>query len=311
VAPYHLRREAAGNAPEAQAPGGRGAFAYDGEFWRRLAHFGAAHMPEWWMRYSPPFFGVAAAAFVPGARRAVLENLRRIRGPATRLRDVVQTGETFATYACCLAEALAYGSKNEGVPELALPGKHHMTDALADGRGAIIATAHTAGWDVAGPVFGHDHQVDLVMVMERDRQETAGRLNDHARTAGGLQFVHVGDDPLASLPLLRHLRRGAVVAIQVDRAPRQMRAREVSLFGARAKIPEGPVRLAQVTGAPIVPMFCKRLGFRSYMMEVLPPVRVPRHADEAALDATCQGIADAMADFLQRHPTQWFHFGRG
>jgi KDO2-lipid IV(A) lauroyltransferase len=288
--------------------GERGAFASDGELWRRLAHFGAAHLPEWWMRYSPPFFGLAAAAFVPDARRAVLANLRRIRGDGTPLRDALEAGQTFANYASCLSEALAYGSKNEGVPELLLPGKHHMTDALADGKGAIIATAHTGGWDVAGPVFGHDHQVDLVMVMERERHPGAGRLNDDARLAGGLSFVHVGEDPLASLPLLRHLRHGAVVAIQIDRAPRSMRAREVRLFGARAKIPEGPVRLAQVTGAPIVPMFCRRLGFRSYMLEVLPALRVARHADEASLDAACQHITDAMADFLRRHPTQWFHF---
>jgi lauroyl/myristoyl acyltransferase len=56
-------------------------------------------------------------------------------------------------------------------------------------------------------------------------------------------------------------------------------------------------------------MFCKRLGFRSYMMEVLPPIRIPRRADEARLDAYAQQVADSMADFLRRYPTQWFHFG--
>jgi lauroyl/myristoyl acyltransferase len=285
------------------------AFAHDGDFWRKMARFGAARMPQWWMRYTPPFFGIAAAACVPRARKAVLSNLKRIRGAATPMRDALETAETFTTYACCLTEALAYGSKNEGVPALSLDGKENMTRALADGRGAIIATAHTAGWDVAGPVFGDDHHVDLVMVMERERNEGARQLHDDARTAGGLAFVHVGEDPLASLPLLRHLRRGAVVAIQVDRVPPTMRSREVRLFGKSGRVPEGPARLAQVTGAPIVPMFCKRLGFRSYAMEVLPPIRLSRRADEAALDAACQQIADAMADFLRRHPTQWFHFG--
>jgi phosphatidylinositol dimannoside acyltransferase len=274
-----------------------------------MARFGASRMPEWWMRYSPPFFGLAAAAFVPRARKAVLSNLRRIRGPKTPLRDALEVAETFTTYACCLSEALAFGSKNEGVPELMLLGKHHMTRALEEGRGAIVVTAHTAGWDVAGPELGKDHHTDLVMVMGRERNDEAGRLQDDARTSRGVHFVHVGEDPLASLPLLRHLRRGSVVAIQVDRVPPSMRGHDVTLFGRRSRIPEGPVRLAQVTGAPIVPMFAKRLGFRSYMLEVSPPIHVPRHADEATVDAASQRIADAMGSFLGRYPTQWFHFG--
>jgi lauroyl/myristoyl acyltransferase len=283
-------------------------FAHDGAFWRRLARFGASRMPLWWMRYSPPFFGLAAAALVPDARKSVIANLRRLRGTASPWRDTWDLAETFVTYASCLSETLAYGSKNESIPELTLLNKHHMTGALAEGKGAILATAHTAGWDVAGPVFGHDHHVELILVMERERSYEARRLHDGARAAAGVSFVHVGDDPLASLSLLRHLRRGAVVAIQVDRAPPSMRSREVTLFGQRARIPEGTLRLAEVTGAPIVPIFAARLGFRRYVMEVFSPVRVPRRADEKTMDAAAQQVADAMGDFLRRRPTQWFHF---
>ncbi len=263
------------------------------------------------MRYSPPFFGLAAALLVPRARQAVAENLRTLRGPKPAWRDAFDVGRTFVTYACCLSETLAYGSKNAAQPEVILLGKHHMSGALAQGRGVILATAHTAGWDVAGPVLRDDHAVDMVMVMERERNESAGQLHDDARAAGGLSFVHVGDDPLASLPLLRHLRRGAVVAVQLDRTPPTMRSRSVRLFGRDARMPEGPLKLAQMTGAPIVPMFSARLGFRSYLMEVNPPVFVHRRATEADLAAAAQGLADSMADFLRRYPTQWFHFGAG
>jgi lauroyl/myristoyl acyltransferase len=286
----------------------KSSFAHDALFWRRLARFGAAKMPLWWMRYSPPLFGLAAAVAVPRARKTVAANLQHLRGPVSPWRDAVEVAETFATYACCLSETLAYGSKNAGLPKLALVDKHHMTNALADGKGAIMATAHTAGWDVAGPVFGDDHHVDLVMVMESERNEGARRVHDEARVAGGTSFVHVGDDPLAALPLVRHLRRGAVVAIQVDRVPSQMRSREVRLLGRRFRLPEGALRLAEITGAPIVPIFSARLGFRSYRMEVRTPIRVPRRATDAALDMAAQQIADALGDFLHRHPTQWFHF---
>ncbi len=294
---------------EARAESAGSFFALHGVFWRRLARFGAAHMPEWWMRYSPPFFGLAAAIAVPRARKAVASNLERIRGPKTRARNALEIAETFATYASCLSEVLSYGSKNAQRPELVLHGKRNMTEALAPKKGVVVVTAHTAGWDVAGPVFGDDHQVDLVMVMERERDDHARRVHDSARSASGLSFVHVGDDPMASLPLLRHLRRGAVVAIQIDRVPPSMRGREVRLFERAARVPEGPIRLAQMTGAPIVPMFCARLEFRRYLAEAMPAIQVPRHATEAELDAVAQQLADAMAAFLRRYPTHWFHFG--
>ena len=85
---------------------------HDGAFLRRLAYLGAAHGPRWWLRYSPPFFGLAAAALLPSARRAIHDSLRRARGEVGALRDAVDIGSTFATYAGCLAEGLAQGSAN-------------------------------------------------------------------------------------------------------------------------------------------------------------------------------------------------------
>jgi lauroyl/myristoyl acyltransferase len=261
------------------------------------------------MRYSPPFFGLGAALAVPRARRTVAENLRRIRGPAPKLRDAAQIAETFVTYANCLSEVLAYGSKNAKLPHLEKRGGEIMDRELAAKKGVVMVTAHTAGWDVAGPVFGGDHQMDLVMVMEREPNEAARQVHDRARSAGGVRFVHVGDDPFAPLPLLQHLRRGAVIATQIDRVPKAMRSRAVELFGAPGRVPEGPIRLAQISGAPIVPMFCARLGFRRYLTDVGTPIRVPRRADEATVDAAAQQMADAMTSFVRRYPTQWFHFG--
>jgi len=82
----------------------------------------------------------------------------------------------------------------------------------------------------------------------------------------------------------------------------------VTLLGRPARVPEGILCLSAVTGAPIVPMFSARLGFRRYVMEVSPPIRVPRRADDALVAAAAQRLADAMGDFLSRRPTQWFHF---
>src|SRR3954463_13845422 len=95
-------RSIAGQMSESRRPR-----AHEALFWRRLAHWGASRGPEWWVRYSPPVFGCAAAALVPSARQAVLRNLRRIRGPASAATDARDVLATFSNYASCLAEVLS------------------------------------------------------------------------------------------------------------------------------------------------------------------------------------------------------------
>lgn len=262
------------------------------------------------MRYSPPVFGWAAAALVPSARRAVRRNLERIRGPAPATRDAREILETFATYASCLAEVLSNDAESgPRHPETAHRNVEHVHTARAHGKGIIMVTAHTAGWETVGPAVARNQGLEMMIAMQREADDRARELHDDARKRAGIAIVHVGDDALAPLPLLRHLRQGNVVALQVDRVAPGMRTRDVDLLGQPTEMPEGPLRLAQVSGAPILPVFCARTGYRKYVVELYESRLVPRHATEAELDGVAQYLADCLADFLRSHPTQWFHFG--
>jgi lauroyl/myristoyl acyltransferase len=285
-------------------------FAHDGLFWRRMAAMGARRFPAWWVRYSPPVFGVAAAVALPKARRAVRTNLQRIRGPRPFLRDVIDTTQTFAAYAGCLAETLSMGSKNHVAPEVAVIGREHVLEAVAHNRGLIILTMHTGGWEAAGSLLAVHVKLDVVIVMEEERVEGARALHDRSREAAGVRVIHIGPDPLAALPLVRHLReRKGAAAMQVDRVPASGRAVNVTLLDSPGVLPEGPFRLAQLTGAPIIPVFCFRRGFRRYVFEAHAPRTLPRKATDEQRSSVAQGVADDMTRFLRANPTQWFEWG--
>lgn len=100
----------------------------------------------------------------------------------------------------------------------------------------------------------------------------------------------------------------AVSTVPGDRAAAPWARRAVTLFGRPGAIPEGPLRLAQLTGAPIVPVFSARIGHRRYAVHVREPVAVLRHADDPAIDTAAQRLADALGEFVSAHPTQWFPF---
>lgn len=283
--------------------------AVDGVFWRKIAALGAQKGPKWWIRYTPPVFGVAGAMLVPRARTQVLENLHQIRGDRGFFADVADVAKTFSSYAGCLGEILSAGSKNAGTPEAVLVGRRHLDNAVALGKGILIATIHTGGWELVGPLLASYRRSQLVMVMEGERDVEARAIQDRARRASGLSVVHVGDDPLSSLPILRHLRDGNTVALQMDRVPEGMRSVKVRLLGGEWRMPLGPLRLAQVSGAPLVPIFSARTGFRRYVIEAHEPVVLSRRADEAELERAAQKLANSIGGFLREHPTQWFHFG--
>lgn len=286
-----------------------GPLALDGAFWRRAARLGASSAPRWFVRWSPPVIGAAIALAMPDLRRRVSEQLARARGRVGTLRDAFDVARTFANFASCLTEVLSTGSKN-GLPPEATVRTSPCVDALLSADGGIIfATAHTAGWESLGALLARRHNKRVMVVMQRERDEGARELQDALRQVpAGLQILHVGENPLESLPLVRHLREGGVVALQIDRVPPGMSGRSVRLFGKPGAIPRGPLLLAQLTGAPIVPVFSARAGHRRYAVHVSEPILVPRRAEARAIDTAAQRIADALSEFVSAHPTQWFPF---
>lgn len=285
-------------------------FSVDSSFWRRLAHWGSANGPRWFIRATPSVVAAIVAVCVPRSRAALLSNVRRVRGPQPPLDEARDVLSAMSAFAGALTEALTHGSKNAETPTAKIYGDHHLRDAIARGKGVLLVTAHTPGWDVLGPLLGRDHGLEVTLVMEAEPDAEARAVSDDARKHAGYEVVHVGDDAMSALSLLGALRRGRTVALQMDRVPPGSRTRGATLFGTPFSVAEGPLRLAQLSGAAIVPVFCAREAFRSYHVEVNPPIVVDRRADEAALDGAARELAGAFERFLTTFPTQWVLFPR-
>jgi phosphatidylinositol dimannoside acyltransferase len=284
-----------------------GKLRLDSAFWRRVMRAGVEKTPEVWVKYSPPLWGLGFWAALPRSRRIVRDNLRRVLGPRPAVQEAREVAAVFANYASCLTEAMLLDGRRYEMASLPR-GVERYQACAAEGRGVIIVTAHTAGWEFAGPVMRGVHPGEVWVVMQRERDEHARAIQDRARERAGVKVAHIGESAFDALPLLHALRRNAVVAMQLDRVPPGMRFRTADLPGGTWRIPEGPLTLAAVSGAPVLPIFTRRLGFMQYEAEVAEPIRIARRPTDAQLDAAAQAMANAMHNFIQRHPTQWFHF---
>jgi lauroyl/myristoyl acyltransferase len=280
----------------------------DSALLRRLAYAGARFGPRFVIEHSPKFFGTAFALALPETRGRVLRNLRRIKGERSFLSEQRDVVETFTSYAACLAESLGIERGDARGTELVVHGEAHLKAALASARGVILVTAHIGPWDCAARLLAKDFSADVVVVMLAEPDEEARKIHDSVRERTGVRVMHVGDHPLDSLPLLRHVRNGGVLAVQLDRGAPGGRFLDVELFGRAEHVPEGPFRLAALSGAPIVPIFAHRAGYFRYEFSVEAPIWVERAAGQVELQTAAAAAARCMQAFISRHPTEWFHF---
>jgi KDO2-lipid IV(A) lauroyltransferase len=285
-----------------------GDWALDGPRWRSIARLGALRGPEWLLRIAPPVIGLAVWAFSGERRRAVRANLGMLRASRGPFGDAVDVARTFTGYASSVTDVLRGARRSGKQPEGMIRGDAHLDDACAEGKGVVLVTAHTAGWEFAGRLLLRDRGVKVMIVEQAERDPVARAIQDEARREQGLLVAHAGDDPFSALPLLRHLRGGGILALQIDRVPPGMRSRRVRLFEREGRIPEGPLRLAAASGAPILPVFAARARHGHYEIVVQPALRLSRGASEADLDLAAQHLADSFVDFVRRRPTQWFTF---
>lgn len=280
----------------------------ESHFWRRALIAGISHGPEAWVRYSPPVFGAAFGAALKGKRASVRRSLRLVHGERSPARELYDITRVFSSYASCLTEAmlLSHG-RGEGLRTHAR-GVEHYFNAAAQNRGVIAVTAHTGGWEMSGAVLGGISPAEVVLVMQREPDERARALHDEARARSGVRVVHVGDSPFDALQITQYLRRRAVVALQIDRVPEGIRRRAVRFFGHPWAIPEGPLRLAAMSGSPLLPVFTRRRGYMDYEAIIAPPILLPRRPSEAELDRAAHDVIGALERFVRAYPTQWYNF---
>ena len=280
---------------------------YDAGFWRAFARWGATRLPRWWLEYSPAPIGLGIGLTQRRIRDLVRDNLRLVHGERSSIVETLDAATTLSNYAHCLAEGLAAADDDPPVFRYTVEGREHLLRARDDKKGAILVSAHAGSWDVAGGVMNL-RGFDLAIAMAPERDEHARKISDAARARVGVKVFHVGDDPLSALPLAQHVRHGGAVALQIDRVPEGMHTRPTTFFGKQWNVPLGPFQIAQVTGAPILPVFTARLGYLHHLVRSDPPIHVPRRGPPAELDKAIATAMGAVERFVRRFPTQWFHF---
>jgi KDO2-lipid IV(A) lauroyltransferase len=278
--------------------------AYNRPGYYRLALVALPYLPRPVRRRVAAGAARALTRRFPAERAAVRRNLGRVHPDKDGAGLDALVRGLFANFGVCFTDLLSLNRGPAGRlwrHVAGVSGQAHAEAAFTRGRGAVFITAHLGNWELAGRLLaGFGCRVHVVMSPEQD-PAVAEVL--HGPRASTVRFVRM-DSPLIAVELVAALRRGEVVAFQIDRATGARGDCQVPFFGAPASFPLGPFLLAAAAGAPVVPAFCVLGPDGDYRLHVEAGLEVVR-GEEAA------GLARAVAlleRYVRAHADQWFNF---
>jgi KDO2-lipid IV(A) lauroyltransferase len=233
--------------------------------------------------------------------RVALANLRLVYGDSRSDVDMSRVAlrayENLGRFAFDVVRSSNGGAARIMGPT-AIRGLEHLDRALKRGRGVIAITGHVGNWELLGAYLSlSGYKVNVLATALKDAR--LDRLVNGVRAAAGLAVI---ERTRGLKRALRCLRRGEVLGILID-LDTSVESVTVDFLGRPAKTAVGPVRLAQQTGAAVVPMAMVLGDNGRYSVEIREPVEVtPGKSD---LKANVQRCSRAVEEFIREYPTQW------
>ena len=243
------------------------------------------------------------------ARDSVWANLRVILGeeaPESIVRREARW--VFRSFGMYLCEFFGYGKFGPAYIDqhVTVEGREYLDRALAGGHGAVLCSAHYSNWELGATVVAHmGYPIMAVAQMHTDP-----KTNDifvKQRTTSGVQVV---DSQHAGKASLKALRRNQFTALMGDRTTGGPVV-PVTIFGRKTYLPQGPWRIALISGAAVLPIFMQRRFNYGYRLEIDAPIVVPHEGTrDERMAVMAQQWADSFAARVKADPCQWTVFRR-
>lgn len=240
-----------------------------------------------------------------GPKRGLIhDNLARpLRTTPDDPRVRAAARRAFRNYAKYLVDMMRLGEMTErDTAELVrIDNLHALKAARAEGKGVLLCTVHVGGMDIIGT--GLKREGESLHVVADDT--TYGRLYDHLEAARARHHIFlIGWRNMRGI--FRALRGGENLVLFCDGGYRRGDV-PVELCGEPTTLPIGPASLAARSGAPMMPVTCRRTPDDRFVAEGLATTHCAS-SEPAEIHRASQAIADALSAVLEQDPGQWYMF---
>ena len=254
---------------------------------------------------------LARNAFDVGARYAARDggpeqlrkNLARVIGTTPAEVPDALIRASVASYARYWREAFRLPTMNQAALAERLDrvfiGAEKFDNALAGGRGAVMALPHSGNWDMAGVWLAQKYGT-FTTVAERLKPESLYDRFIAYRESLGFEVLPLTGGERPSMEVLaERLEANRFVCLMADRDLTRSGV-QVDFFGEPTRLPAGPARLALETGAPLHPAHVYYDGDDCV-------VQIDDALDTSSGDVgvITQALADRFAVNIAAHPQDW------
>ncbi len=254
----------------------------------------------------------------PGKRDQITGNLRLVLGQELDEQEAERmTREVFRQRSCWMIDVMRMRRKGRALRKLVeIRGREHLDAALADGKGAILCSAHQGSFHTAFSLI-HASGYPVTSISRWWWEFPPGETSAVVRLMWELVYGrrvdrHRHRPNITAWPgrwqvavqAANVLRANEVVTICCDSPPlaeEQPRTVEVPFLGGKGRFVPGIVMLAQATDAPVLIISIRRLpDYRHQVVEISPPV--PMDGDTTVAFGRCAAAAEAV---IRAHPAEW------
>jgi len=246
--------------------------------------------------------GSLFALFPNRHRRITLRNLRLCfpemsERQRTRLL-ILSLRETARTV---LESALVWRGSRQRLLGLVreVQGEELLTEALASGRGVIVASPHLGSWELVGQYIQQKHP--LTVLYKPPRNPAVATLIYEGRIHLGLKLAPT--DASGVRQLFAALKRGEAIGILPDQDPRDGAGVFAPFFGIATKTMLLLPKIAAKNDTTVLVTYAERLSWgRGYRIHFIPVDNAVRDKDEVrAATALNQAVERA----IRQTPSQY------
>jgi len=174
-------------------------------------------------------------------------------------------------------------------------------ELLKEGKGLIFISGHLGNWELMGTIYGM-FGFSGGVIGKRIYYDKYNDLIVGARLDKGVPTFYQDENPRE---LLRQLRRGGVIGVVADQNVEKLEGAMVDYFGRSSYTPVSPIRLAAVSGAPVLVGALIRKGNNYEVVYEPEPLRVPRAASEKEIVELTQKWSKILENWISQYPDQW------
>ena len=244
--------------------------------------------------------------FIKVDRRTVRANLKAIF-PDKQLSEIESIrSEMFINFARYLVDFFRFPLLNQANIKnvFRLVNQHYLEQALANGKGAIIVSAHLGNWELGGIGLALAGYPIGVVVLSHQHKRVDEFFNLR-RKEKGVIVMPLGNAVKDCLSLLR---QNKAIALIGDRTF-DSSAVELDFFGLKSHLPKGPAILSLKTGAPIVLAFTPRCPDGSYQLIFEKAIAfVPSGNRDKDIIELSNRYKTVIENYIKCYPEQWFMF---